>query len=67
MYVNSIYDFRSQIPTRRLASADKTARHHVLPMGVGPFAFRYQENGATRCQYIDTNRKAIDCAIQLCC
>ena len=34
----------------------------VLPMRVGPFAFRYQENGATPCQYIDTTRKAIDCA-----
>ena len=38
---------------------------HVLPMGVGPFAFRYQGNGATSCQYIDTTRKAIDCAITL--
>ena len=34
-------------------------------MGVGPFAFRYQGNGATPCQYIDTNRKAIDCATTL--
>jgi len=34
----------------------------VLPMGVGPFAFRYQGNGGTPCQYIDTTRKAIDCA-----
>jgi len=32
----------------------------MLPMGVGPFAFRYQANGATFCQYIDTTRKAID-------
>jgi len=32
----------------------------VLPMGVGPFALRYQGNGATSCQYIDTTRKAID-------
>ena len=32
---------------------------HVLPTGVGPFAFRYQGNGATPCQYIDTTRKAI--------
>ena len=31
-------------------------------MGVGPFAFRYQGNGAIPCQYIDTTRKAIDCA-----
>jgi len=65
MYVNSIYDFRSQIPTRRLASADKTARHHVLPMGVGPFAFRYQGNGATPCQYIDTTQKATECTTTL--
>jgi len=34
----------------------------VLPMRSGPFAFRYQGNGATPCQYIDTTRKAIDCA-----
>ena len=33
----------------------------VLPMQVGPFAFRYQGNGANPCQYIDTTRKAIDC------
>ena len=32
---------------------------------VGPFAFRYQGNGATPCQYIDTTRKAIDCATTL--
>ena len=34
----------------------------LVPMRVGPFAFRYQGNGATPCQYIDTTRKAIDCA-----
>jgi len=28
--------------------------------GVGPFACRYQGNGAAPCQYIDTIRKAID-------
>ena len=38
---------------------------HVLTMGVGPFAFRYQGNGATPCQYIDTTPKAIDCATTL--
>jgi len=32
-------------------------------MPVGPFAFRYQGNGATPCHYIDTTQKAIDCAI----
>jgi len=37
----------------------------VLPMRVGPFAFRYQGNGATPCQYIYTTRKAIDCATTL--
>jgi len=37
----------------------------VLPMGVGSFAFRYQGNGATPCQYINTTRKAIDCATTL--
>jgi len=34
-------------------------------MGVCPFAFRYQGNGATPCQYIDTTQKAIDCATTL--
>ena len=34
-------------------------------MRVGPFAFRYQGNGATPCQCIDTTRKAIDCATTL--
>jgi len=34
-------------------------------MGVGSFAFRYQGNGATPCQYIDTTRKTIDCTTTL--
>jgi len=33
--------------------------------GVSPFAFRYQGNGATPCQCIDTTRKAIACATTL--
>jgi len=33
--------------------------------GVGPFACRYQGYAATPCQYIDTTRKAIDCATTL--
>jgi len=33
--------------TRRPASTDRTTCRHVLPMGVGPFAFRYQGNWAT--------------------
>jgi len=33
--------------------------------GVGPFAFIYQGKGATPCEYIDTTRKAIDCATTL--
>ena len=37
----------------------------VLPMRVGPFAFRYQGNGAIPCQYIDTTQKAIDRATTL--
>ena len=37
----------------------------MLPMRVGPFAFRYQWNGATPSHYIDTTRKAIDCAITM--
>ena len=32
---------------------------------IRPFAFRYQGNGATPCQYIHTTRKAIDCATAL--
>jgi len=34
-------------------------------MLVCPFAFRYQGNGATSCQYVDTTGKAIDCATTL--
>ena len=37
----------------------------MLPTGVGHFAFRYQGNGDTPCQYVDTTRKAIDCATSL--
>ena len=37
----------------------------VFPMRVGPFEFRYQGNGATPCQYIDTTQKAIDCSTTL--
>jgi len=57
--------------TRMPASDDRTACRqfqsatHVLPIGVGPFAFRYQGNGGTPCQYIDTTQKAIDCATTL--
>ena len=38
---------------------------HLLSMRVAPFAFRYQWNGATPCEYIDITRKAIDCATTL--
>jgi len=34
-------------------------------MRVGHFVFRYEGNGVTPCQYIDTTRKAIDCATTL--
>jgi len=34
-------------------------------MRVSPFAFRYQGNGATPSQHIDTTRKAVDCATTL--
>jgi len=47
-----------QLPNRNVCATD------VLPMG-GPFAFRYHANGSTPCQYIDTTRKAIDCATTL--
>jgi len=33
--------------------------------GGSVFACRYQENGATPCQHIDTTRKAIDCTTTL--
>jgi len=56
------YRKKTSAGTRRPASADRTACHHMLPMGVGPFAFSYQGNGATPCQYIDTTRKTVDCA-----
>jgi len=36
-----------------------------LPMVFGLFIRRYQGNRATICQYIDTTRKAIDCATTL--
>jgi len=48
--------------SRLLRYEAKCGGTQVLPMRVGPFAFRYQGNGATLSQYIDTTRKAIDCA-----
>jgi len=54
------------IITRRPASADSTARRHVLPMGVCPFPFRYQGNWATPASIlIPLERQLI--ALQLCC
>ena len=50
---------------KKAASADRTARHHVFPMGVSPFAFRCRRKRSYPCQYIDTTRKAIDCATTL--
>jgi len=39
----------------------------VLPMRVDPFAFRFQGNGATPSQYIDTTQKARQLiALELC-
>jgi len=34
-------------------------------MGIGHFACKYQGNGGTPCQYIDTTRTAIDCVTVL--
>ena len=51
--------------SRLLRYEAKCGGTQVLPMRVGPFAFRYQGNGATLSQYIDTTRKAIDCATTL--
>jgi len=54
-----------QVFTRRPASADRTARCHILPTGVSPFAFRYQGNGATPANIlIPLERQLI--ALQLC-
>jgi len=41
----------------------KCVQRTLFQWRVGPFACRYQGNGATPCQYIDTTRKVItDCA-----
>jgi len=53
----------SQLP--RYEANSELCATQVLAMRVGPFAFRYQGNGATPSQYIDTTRKAIDCATTL--
>jgi len=55
----------SDAMTSRLPRWGEVCATQVLPMGVGPFAFRYQGNGATPCQDIDTTRNAIDCATTL--
>jgi len=55
----------SDAVTSRLPRFEAKCATQVLPMRVGPFAFRYQGNGATPCQYVDTTRKAIDCATTL--
>jgi len=52
----------SDTMTSRLPRYEAKCATQVLPMGVAPFAFRYQGNAATPYQYIDTTRKAIDCA-----
>jgi len=51
--------------TSRLRRSEAKCATQVLPMPVGPFAFRYQGNTATPSQYVDTTRKAIDCATTL--
>jgi len=45
--------------TRKPASADRTARCHVLPMGIGPFCFQISRI------LIPLERQLI--ALQLCC
>jgi len=54
----------SDAMTSRLPRWGEVCATQVLPMGVGPLAFRYQGNGATPCQYIDTTRKQL-IALQL--
>jgi len=44
---------------------NKNKQCTCLQLGVSAFEFRYQGNGATPCQYIDTTRKATDCATTL--
>jgi len=55
-----------QLPTHGRATC-RIAINNTPAFNVGrsPFAFRYQEHGATPCQYIDSTRKAIDCATTL--
>jgi len=55
----------SDTMTSRLPRYEAKCATQVLSMRVGAFAFRYQGNGTTPCQYIDTTRKAIDCATTL--
>jgi len=43
------------------AQQGKNVSKLLLSGGAGKFEPTYQANGATPCQYIDTNRKAIDC------
>ena len=43
----------------------KCVKTCCLQEGVGQFEPRFQEKGSSPCQYIDTTRKAIDCATTL--
>ena len=58
-FVTLLFLFLSFPPSCYLFSS------HLSSLPILPFAFRYQGNEATLCQYIDTTRKVIDCATTL--
>ena len=58
---NEASDASGRLPRYEAKCVERTR----FRWGVCPFACRYQGNGATPCQYIDTTRKAIDCATTL--
>jgi len=67
IYSAPISTYMENIPVGALrhgCRADEVCATQVLPMRVGPFAFRYQGNGATPCQLIPLERQLI--ALQLC-
>ena len=52
IYTMDLYNCRQMVVPP--AEYEVKCATHVLPVGVGPLAFRYQGNGAAPCQYIDT-------------
>jgi len=64
--LRTVLEISYAFSTRRPASADRTVRRHVLPMGVGPFAFRYQGNGSNTLANILILLERQLIALQLC-